>query len=35
MMDAVYYADEYEIAGYVASQKPRKRARLRQLLLLR
>lgn len=27
--------NEYEIAGYVASQKPRKRARLRQLLILR
>lgn len=27
--------NEYEIAGYVASQRPHKRARLRQLLLLR
>ena len=27
--------NEYEIAGYVASQKPRKRAALRQLLFLR
>ena len=27
--------NEYEIAGYVASQKPRTRATLRQLLFLR
>lgn len=27
--------NEYEIVGYVASQKPRKRAALRQLLFLR
>ena len=27
--------NEYQIAGYVASQKPHKRARLRQLLVLR
>jgi hypothetical protein len=27
--------NEYEIAGYVASQKPGKRARLRQLLVVR